>query len=110
MRFPLFGALAYLVLMATVLDRTESDVVWLAPVIILLQVAVGFVVGRWPAVVLPALVVLISIPAGYPPSEGGEPFPLWFGLAFSALFAIALIALGVVGRKLYDGRALPVGH
>jgi len=102
----LAAAAIYLGLMALwiygVVNRTESDDVWLAPVILFLQVAAGYAVGRWPAVILPALVVLISVPAGYPPYEDGEPFPIWFGLAFAALFAIPLVAVGVALRKSYD--------
>ena len=89
-----------------VLNRTESDVAWLAPFIIFAQLAVGFAVGRWPAVILPAFVVLISVPAGYPPYDEGEPFPLWFGLGlFGAPFACLLVAFGVVARKIVDRRS-----
>jgi hypothetical protein len=52
---------------------------------------------------LPGLVVLISVPAGLPaPTEDSvEPLPLWFGLVYGAVFAIPLVALGVLLRKLY---------
>jgi hypothetical protein len=106
MRYVLLAAIAYLALMSLwvygVLDTTESGAVWLLPLIVFVQVAAGFLVGRWPAVVLPVLVVLISIPAGYPPTEEGEPLPLWFDLGFLALFGIPLVGGGVVMRKVYD--------
>jgi hypothetical protein len=62
--------------------------------------ATGFAVGRWWAVVLPALAVLAAIPAGYPDANKGEPFVIWFGLAWLvAPGGTALIALGVLVRR-----------
>jgi hypothetical protein len=108
MRYRLLSAGAYLLLMTLwiygVLDASESGLPWLLPAIAVVQVAAGFLIGRWPAVVLPVCVALISVPAGYPPVEEGEPFPIWFDLAFLSLFAIPLVAVGVIARKIHDWR------
>ena len=110
MRSELISAASYLALMTLivygVLDRSGGDDPWFLYLagIVVLQVGVGFVAGRWWTLGLPLLVVLISVPAVYPPTEGGDPLPLWFELAFYALFAIPLVAAGVVARKIYDWR------
>jgi peptidoglycan/LPS O-acetylase OafA/YrhL len=60
----------------------------------------GFVIGRWWAAVLPALAVLAAVPAGYPDSNKGEPWPIWLGLAwFIAPVGVVLIFLGVIARR-----------
>jgi hypothetical protein len=108
MRYQIRAVSFYLVLMTLwvygVVDRYESGGPWLMPVVVFLQVAVGFASGRWWIVGLPVIVVLISVPAGYPPTAGGEPFPLFFGLAFASLFAIPLVVAGIVTRKIYESR------
>jgi hypothetical protein len=106
---PRLFAVAYLVLMTLVvygaMNRwAPSDGGWLFPVLVFGQLAAGFFVARWWAVALPLVVVLISVPAGYPPDPHGEGFPLWFSLAFLAVFAIPLIGLAVWGRKVYERR------
>ena len=75
---------------------------WLVPFLVLLHVGVGAAVGRWWAVLLPALVVLISVPAGYAEitPENAEPLPIWFGLLFALPLAVPLVAVGVAGRKI----------
>jgi hypothetical protein len=108
MRYSLIVTALYLAAMTCfvygVLDReVDPSAAWL-PVVVLAQLAVGFLIGRWPAVVLPVIVVVISIPAGYPPFEEGEPLPLWFGLAYGAVFAVPLVTIGVLVRKLFDWR------
>ena len=102
-------AVAYLFLMTLVvygaMNRWDPDSGrWLFWVLILAQLAVGLLVGRWWALVLPLLIVLISVPAGYPPDPHGEGFPLWFSLAILSVFAIPLVGAGVVAQKILDGR------
>ncbi len=107
-RTPLIAVVGYLGLMTLfiygVADRGVDDgTEWLFPFLVLLQIAVGFFVGRWWAVALPVLVVLISVPAGMPPitPDNAEPLPLWFGFGIGACFAAPLVALGVLSRKLH---------
>ena len=107
-RAPLIGALAYLGLMTLwiygVADRWDpGSGAWLIPVLICIQVLAGFAIGRWWAVLLPIVVVLISVPAGSPPitPEYEEPFPIWFGLGFAAPVAILLVGLGVASRRIH---------
>lgn len=64
-----------------------------------IHLGAGLAVGRWWAVLLPALPIVIAMPAGTPP-VGGEPFPIWFTLTLFALPAAALVAVGVfIGRR-----------
>lgn len=105
------GAGAYLVLMTVwiygVANTSESSShLWLLPVMALAQFLLGLTLGRWWAVLLPALVVLISVPAGYPPitPDHAEPFPIWLTLVWLAVVGVPLVALGVLSRKLYERR------
>jgi hypothetical protein len=79
-------------------DAGEFWPIW----VVLVQLMLGFAVNRWWAVALPVVVVAISVPAGFPPitPSNYEPLPVWVGLAFSALFALPLVGLGVASRKL----------
>lgn len=95
--------LAYFLLMTAWIygsADTGRDDVWLAPLVVLAQVALGFGVGRWWAPILPLALVLIAVPAGVPDSAEGEPLPLWFGLMFAEPFAVALVLIGVIARRL----------
>ncbi len=76
------------------------DDVWLWPLVILAQVALGFAVGRWWALFLPLALVPIAVPAGLPDSVGGEPFPLWFALTFAQIYTVPLVSIGVLARRL----------
>lgn len=80
---------------------------WLFPVVVLLQPALGLALARWWAVALPIFVVPISVPAGTPEVTEtlSEPLPIWFGLMYGAAIAVPLVALGVLGRKIYDRRS-----
>jgi hypothetical protein len=86
----------------------DSDA-WQLPVLVIAQLLAGLAVHRWWAVLLPVVVVIVSIPAGYPPItvDNAEPLPIWFGLAVAAPVAILLVALGVAARKIYDRRSSP---
>jgi cytochrome c biogenesis protein CcdA len=77
---------------------------WLLPVLVLLQLALGWTVARWWAVLFPVLLPFIALPAGTPPitPDNAEPFPLWFGMAYAALFAIPLVAAGVLARRIHE--------
>ena len=101
-------AAAYLALMTVwvygVLDRHVPGSELLLPLVASAQFVLGFVNGRWYAASLPVAVVLISVAAGYPPLNGGEPFPLWVSLAFGALVAMPLVAVGLASRKLVAWR------
>jgi hypothetical protein len=62
--------------------------------------AAGFAIGRWWALLLPFAVVFASLPLGYPSTNRGEPWPIWWGLLAWAPLAVALLALGVALRRL----------
>lgn len=114
-RSPLVGALAYLALMTLwiygVANRWDpGSGAWLIPVLVCVQVLAGLAIGRWWAVLLPIVVVLIAVPAGNPPdspvtSPYVEPWPIWFGLALETPVAVVLIALGVAARAVARGAA-----
>ena len=105
MRYRLVIVLGYFVLMTWFIYgemNTGRDDVWLAPLIILAQLALGVALNRWWAALLPLALVVIAIPAGYPeitPSNA-EPFPLFFGVAFGVLFVAPLVLIGVLGRRV----------
>ena len=103
-------ALAYLAVMTAwvygVVDQSgvESNS-WLLPVLAAVQVAAGFAVGRWWAGLLPLLLVAISVPAGFPAitPDNAEPFPIFFSVAFGALFTVPLVAVGLAARVVFEG-------
>jgi hypothetical protein len=74
---------------------TYSDSVVLA-VLLGSQFALGFAVVRWWALLFPAVVVVILIPAGWSDTE----LPVWFGILVAAVFSFPLTALGVIVRRL----------
>jgi hypothetical protein len=84
--------------------NTGRDDPWLLPLLVLAQLALGFALNRWWAALLPLALVVIAIPAGLPeitPSNA-EPFPVFFGVAFGALFAIPLVLIGAIARQVRD--------
>jgi hypothetical protein len=102
-------ALAYLAVMTAwvygVVDQSgvESSS-WLLPILAVVQVAAGFALGRWWAVLLRLLLVAISVPAGFPPitPDNAEPFPIFSSVAFGALFAVPLVAVGLAARIVFE--------
>ena len=70
-----------------------------------LHFATGFAAGSWFAIPLPVLAVLLAVPAGFPENVGGEPFPVWLGLALLVMVPGALlIAVGLTTRFLLERR------
>ncbi len=65
-----------------------------------LNFAAGFAIGRWWALLLIPLAIVIALPAGYPDDLRGEPWPIWTIFAIWAPVEAALIALGVLLRRL----------
>ena len=84
-----------------VLDRGEWAG-WLLPLLALVQITLGFVVGRWRTVLLPLLLILVAVPAMDPPitPDSAGPFPIFVSVGLWALFAAPLVALGVGTRKI----------
>jgi peptidoglycan/LPS O-acetylase OafA/YrhL len=106
MRRSLIGAVVYLAVMTLWIYGVANQVdpgsrAWQLPVLILIQLLAGLAIARWWGVLLPVVIVLLSIPAGYPPitPENAEPFPIWFGLGPVAPVAFLLIAFGVAARN-----------
>lgn len=66
------------------------------------HLALGFVLRRWWALVLPPAGVLLAIPAGYPNDVGGEPFPVAVGTAL----LVGLPGLVLLGVGIWLGRLL----
>jgi hypothetical protein len=82
--------------------NTGREDTWLLPLVVLAQVALGVGLNRWWAALLPLALVVIAIPAGLPeitPSNA-EPFPVFFGVAFGAVFAVPLVLIGVIARQV----------
>jgi hypothetical protein len=67
--------------------------------LILVHLALGFVVARWSAVLLPLVPAILAAPLGYPSANRGEPPPIWLGLVLVWPAAVTLVALGVGARK-----------
>ena len=63
------------------------------------HVALGFLVGRWPVVLLPLVLAPMAIPAGYPQSMF-EPPPVWLTQTLLVQFEVALVALGLGARTV----------
>jgi hypothetical protein len=63
-----------------------------------LHFGTGWGIARWWAVLLPALMIPLAVPAGYP--ERTEP-QLWIGIAFVLVpLGTVLIALGAAIRRV----------
>jgi lysylphosphatidylglycerol synthetase-like protein (DUF2156 family) len=103
------AVLAYLALAAAwvyvFLDRgffEGHDLWWLvAAGFALAHVALGFIVGRCPVVLLPLVLVPLAIPAGYPESMW-EPPPVWLTQTLLVQFEVSLVALGLGARAVSD--------
>ena len=66
--------------------------------VVLLQVAAGFVIGRWwAAAALPAMTVALASPIGTT-GDGGIPF--WYGMLVFSPGIAGLVALGVYLRHI----------
>src|SRR4051794_41919721 len=78
-----------------------------AVTVLIVQVLAGFAVGRFWALLLPAPLVLIAIPLGYPSTNLGEPLPTWFGLLIFSPVLVIGIAAGIGGRVLWDRLGQP---
>jgi peptidoglycan/LPS O-acetylase OafA/YrhL len=117
MRRGLYVALGYLGLMAIwiywVLERQlfygNDTASWLLLAgLIVAHVAAGALVARWWALALPALAVLLAVPAGYPDANKGEPLPISLGLALFSPLALLLVATGVglpIALRVHTARA-----
>jgi hypothetical protein len=107
MKYRLAIVLGYLFLMTWLIYgemNTGRDDPWLLPLLVLAQLALGVGLNRWWAALLPLALVVIAIPAGLPaitPSNA-EPFPVFFGVAFGAVFAAPLVLVGVIARRARD--------
>ena len=111
MRYRIGSAIGYLVLMSTWVYGLEerghpASGALVVALVFVAPLAVGLLTGSWLALLLPGAVVLISIPAGYPPDA---ELPYWFGFMFFAVVALPLIAAGVVARWLAN-RYAPQGQ
>jgi hypothetical protein len=106
MKYKLAPAGAYMALMAAFIFEafdfpgTYPDWVVLA-VLLGSQLALGLAVGRWWALLFPAVVVLVLIPASWP---NDAEVPASFGMAVAAVFSFPLVALGVIVRRRPDYR------
>jgi hypothetical protein len=116
MRYRWSVAVLYLTAMTLwiygVLDRSTTDgSAWL-PVLALVQVAAGFLIGRWGAVLLPLALIPISVPAMDPPitPDNAEPFPVFISVGFLSLLAVPIVAAGLIGRAIYEAHRGPRRH
>lgn len=82
----------------TSLGESDFGTVWLVG-LGAVHVAAGFAIRRWWAVVLPGFAIALAVPAGLPPTDVGEPFPIWFGLVLLAIPEALLVALGVFAAR-----------
>lgn len=70
------------------------------------QLAAGVLVGRWWALALPVLAVVLAIPAGYPDANKGEPWPISLSLALWCPVALLLVGIGILVAWRLRGRRL----
>jgi hypothetical protein len=64
----------------------------------LAHAACGYLLGRWWVVLLPAVPIVLAIPAGDFPTSRPE-YPIWFGFAMLAPLLLVLAAVGILARK-----------
>jgi uncharacterized membrane protein YhdT len=104
MRYRLAAVAGYFALMTPLIYDTSLLASWLLVPLVVLHIALGAVVARWWAPLLPLLLVAIAIPAGYPePTQGSsEEFPMWFDVAFGDVFLLPLVLIGYLARKVGD--------
>jgi hypothetical protein len=100
MRYRLVVALAYVAALAWFAYSSDEVIPdWVAfAAIFVAPFVVGFSVGRLWAVALPAVVVLIAVPAG---QGSGEVSPA-LGMMFVGLIAVPAIVIGWGARWLAD--------
>jgi len=105
------GAASYLALTAAWIYGLENTSVRLGHedlanwgtivLFVALQIGLGFAVGRWWALLVYGLAIVVAIPAGRPPwLYHDQPAPLWRTLLYGAVLALPLMALGVALRRL----------
>jgi hypothetical protein len=74
---------------------------WLAlPLLVAVQVGLGFALGRWWVCLVPFALILIAIPAGYGNGEGD--IPVWVGVMVMSAVAVPLVASGVAVRQAFS--------
>jgi hypothetical protein len=83
-----------------ILDRqlffgSDTAAVLSLALIAIVHLALGWVVNRWWALLLPFIPVLLAAPLGYPSANRGEPLPLWLGLLLWAPAGVAFVAVGM---------------
>ena len=114
-RLNIVAVVVYLAVMTAVIygaaNRNGSDVTeWIAfagP--LAASIALGVVVRRWWAFLLPLALVFIAIAAGYAPPAPPEEYaneeiiiPIWGWFIFYAPFFAILIGIGRLGRWAVD--------
>jgi hypothetical protein len=67
------------------------------------QLGAGYAIGRWWALLLPYALVLLAVPAGFPPGGEREPLAIWLVQAWLATPEALLMVPGILARKLRDG-------
>ena len=67
-----------------------------------IHLAFGFAIGSWWALLLPFALVLLAVPAGYPPTDAREPLPIWFAQIYVGIGEAVLMVPGIVVRRLRD--------
>ncbi len=93
---------AAIALIYGVLNRVPDET-WVVLVLLGLgHLIFGYKVDRWWIFVLPLVLIPISIPADYPPSEFSEPIPIWAVFIYAVPVLIVLTGLGRLGGLLDD--------
>jgi hypothetical protein len=65
----------------------------------LVHLAVGYFRPSLWMLLLPAILVVVAVPAGYFPTSRPE-YPIWFGLAFLAPVLVVATGIGIAARRL----------
>lgn len=101
------AAIAYVALMTLwIYGVFETDAYydeWWIPLLVLLNVGVGYAIGHWWAVALAAVVPLLAIPAG---TANNAESPASLLLLWFAAGLAGLLAIGVVLRRRRPRRQL----
>jgi peptidoglycan/LPS O-acetylase OafA/YrhL len=78
---------------------SDAAAVGFLVVLAAVHLGAGWGIGRWWAVLLPLVAIVLALPAGTP-ERGEDPLPIWFGVAvFIAPAGALLIAVAATLRR-----------
>jgi hypothetical protein len=84
-------------------DNAPFDPLWTLPLAIA-HFGAGLLIGRWRALLIPGVIILLSIPAPTPP--GADSTTFGHVLIYEVLFGLGLVAAGILVGRGVAGKGL----